>query len=284
MFNRVAIVGVGLIGGSLGLALRERRLAREIVGVGRNPETLAKAEGLGAITEGTTDFAAGVAEADLIVLATPIGQILADMARLPALLKPDTIVTDVGSVKGEIALSEAARGLGGHFVPGHPMAGSERSGVEAARANLFLDATWALTPTSETDPAALHSVRELAMAVGARVITLTPEAHDRAVAVTSHLPHVLAYALASVAGDVAATDPQTWSLAAGSFRSGTRVARSSPAFWREITFSNRAALIDAVRASRAELDAALAALEAGDEPALEALFRRGYDALSDVAE
>lgn len=260
------------------MALRQRRLAAEVVGVGRNPETLAKAQRLGAITEYTTDFAAGVAGTGMVVLATPVSQILSDLVRLPGLLAPDALVTDVGSTKGEIARLGDGHLPGGAFVPGHPMAGSERSGVEAARGDLFLEATWAFTPTEQTRPDALSRVRHMAQEVGARVITLTPEAHDRAVAVTSHLPHVLAYALAAIAGEAATADPHVWDLAAGSFRSGTRVAHSSPALWREIVLSNRDALVDALRACRSELDAALAALESGDGTALETIFRRGYDA------
>ena len=274
---RVAIVGVGLIGGSLGMALRERRLASSVVGVGRNANTLQKAVGLGAIDAFVTDFAEGVQNADLVVLATPIGQILADTEKLPGSLSPGAIVTDVGSTKGEIA-EAGDRFLPGVFVPGHPMAGGERSGVEAARANLFEEATWAITPTPHTNPDALQTVRHLAQAVGARVITLSPQEHDEAVAATSHLPHVLAYALASVAGQKAARNAHVPDLAAGSFASGTRVAQSSPELWREIAFSNRAALADAVRACQAELSEVLAALEAGDGDALQAAFVRGHKA------
>ncbi len=274
---RVAIVGVGLIGGSLGLALRDRRLAETVLGVGRSADGLEKAVRLGAIDTFSTDFAEGVRDADLIFLATPIGQILADIEKLPGLLAPNAIVTDVGSTKGEIA-DAGDRFLPNHFVPSHPMAGGEKSGVEAARADLFENATWAITPTERTNPDAQNTVRRLALAFGSRVITLSPPAHDAAVAAISHLPHVLAYALASVAGKEAEQNPHVLNLAAGSFASGTRVAHSSPDLWREIAFSNREALANAVRLCQAELADVLQALETGDADAIQAAFVRGYDA------
>jgi prephenate dehydrogenase len=284
MFTRVAIVGVGLIGGSLGMALRRERLAQTIVGVGRNAETLEKAVGLGAIDSFATDFAEGVQEADLIVLATPIRQILADIERLAPLLAPGAIVTDVGSTKAEIAQVGATHLPADAFIAGHPMAGSERSGVEAARHDLFLEATWALTPTATTTDDTLNRVRHLAQHVGARTVVLTPEEHDRIVAVTSHLPHVLAYALSAIAGEQAKAAPRLYDLAAGSFASGTRVAASSPELWRDIALTNREALTAMVRAYRSELDEVLTALESDDEAKLLAAFRRGYEAKINVGD
>lgn len=275
---RVAIVGVGLIGGSLGMALRERRLAEVVVGIGRSPAALEKALYLGAIDEFTTDLADGVRSADLIVLATPIGQILADLGRLPTLLSPQAVVTDVGSTKAEIAREGDRLLTNGAFVPGHPMAGSERSGVEAARADLFIEATWALTPTDATNREALKVVRHLAQAVGARTIVLDPHSHDRAVAVTSHLPHVLAYALTTLAAAESQCNPHLLDLAAGSFASATRVAGSSPELWRDIALSNQAALLEAIRAYRTLLTEAETILESGDADALLALFQRGHAA------
>lgn len=279
LFSRVAIVGVGLIGGSLGMAVREGRLAESVVGIGRSAERLEDARRLGAIDEAATDWASGVTDADLIVLATPIEQVLSDIRRLSPFLAPGAIVTDVGSTKGEIARAGDEHLPPGAFVPGHPMAGSERAGVENAAPDLFVGATWAFTPTEKTDVGALERVCALAEATGARVLTLSPEEHDRAVAVTSHLPHVLAYALMALARERAAERPDSplFDLAAGSFASATRVAASSPELWREIAMTNRRALADALRAYRRELDAALAALESGDGDSLLTLFRRGHD-------
>ena len=279
MFERVAIVGVGLIGGSLGLALRGRGMAREVVGIGRSEASLERAVTHGAITRYTTDLRYGIREADLVVLATPISRILSDLERLNDGLSPECVVTDVGSTKSDIARAGDEAVPGGRFVPGHPMAGSEKSGVDAARADLFNGATWALTATEMTNPEALGRVRDMAVGVGAHVREFSPEAHDRAVAVTSHLPHVLAYALAAVAGGRVAEEPQLFDLAAGSFASGTRVAHSDPDLWVEIALANRKALAEAVRESRAQLDHALAALDQGDTDALRGAFRRGWDAV-----
>ena len=278
MFPRVAIVGVGLIGGSLGMALKNRRLAQSVVGIGRETGRLETARELGAIDDLTTDFAAGISQADLVVLATPVPQILADLSRMAPLLSPGAIVTDVGSTKGQIARAGDAALPGGAFVAGHPMAGSERAGVEAAHAELFIEATWALTPTARTDENALARVRALAQAVGARTLVLEPDAHDKAVAVTSHLPHVLAYALAALAGDMAKNTPHLFEMAAGSFASATRVAGSSPELWQGVALSNREALADALRAFRTDLDATLAALGSGDADALLEAFARGHAA------
>lgn len=276
--GQIAIVGIGLLGGSLGMAVRQRGLAESVIGIGRNPETLGRAVSLGAIDEFTIDFARGVSQADLIVLATPIPLILSDLERLPGLLKTSSIVTDVGSTKAEIAAA-GAQYLGEAFVPGHPMAGSEKSGVDAARANLFEGATWVITPTGTTDPTATEKVVQLAEAVGARVVPLSPDSHDRAVALTSHLPHIMAYALAALAGRQANTEPRLFDLAAGSFASATRVAHSSPELWRDIALSNRPALLETLEAYRAELDTMTAALESGDAAQLESLFFHGHQSV-----
>ncbi len=277
-FSRVAIVGVGLIGGSLGMALRGRRLAQTIVGIGRDAARLETARGLGAVDEIATDPAAGVDGADLVVLATPIRQIIADLATLSPLLSPGALVTDVGSTKAEIARAGDAALPRGTFVAGHPMAGSERSGVEAANPELFIEAVWALTPTAATNPDALDRVKALAQGVGARVLVLDPHEHDRAVAVTSHLPHVLAYALSALAADTARNSPHLYDLAAGSFASATRVAASPPDLWQDVALTNRAALAEVLRAYRADLDTVLAALDAGNADVLRDRFQAGFDA------
>lgn len=274
MISRLAIVGVGLIGGSAGLGARERQLAAHVVGVGPNLPTLEKARARGAVDSFSTNLAEGVARADLVLLAAPVPRILEQLRELAPLLAPGAAVTDAGSTKGEIA-RVGAEALGAAFVPGHPMAGSERSGVDAARGDLFLEATWALTPTPVSDPGAVERVRAFAQGLGARVLTLDPDAHDRAVAVTSHLPHVLAYALAALAGREAQETPHLFDLAAGSFASATRVAGSPPELWEGIALSNRDALLVALRGYVGELRAVEAALETGDGAALLDAFRRG---------
>ena len=267
MFRKIAIVGVGLLGGSIGLAVRERKLALEVVGVETNPHSRAEATARGAVEKCTDLLGMGVAGADLVVLACPVQTIVSELARLAPLLGAHTIVTDVGSVKAPIA--EAGLALGGAFVPGHPMAGGERGGMELARADLFEGAAWALTPGSQTRPAAVTKIAQLVEGLGARVVTMTPEEHDATVAATSHLPHLLAYAFSATVG----ASP---TLEGPSFRDATRVASSDPAFWREICLMNRKPLGDALDRCIGELDAMLKALDAEDGAMLEALFRKGW--------
>ena len=274
-FGTVTIVGVGLIGGSLGMALKQRRLAQRVIGVGRNPERLEKAGALGAIDAGVTDLARGVAGADVIVLCTTVGHIVEALPRVLEAVRPDAVVTDVGSTKGTIARRAAGFPF---FVGGHPMAGSEQAGVESATPLLFEEATWAVTPTEDNDPGAVKMVERLAREVGATTLTLSPEAHDAMLAVTSHLPHVLASALMRQAAGAQGIHPQTQRLTAGSFADATRVAASPPEIWRDVCLTNREALLAALHGFRAELDTLEAAVEAGDAARIEAFFAAGAEA------
>lgn len=274
-FGTVAIVGVGLIGGSLGMALKTRRLAERVIGIGRSQERLNTAVALGAIDIGVTGLSEGLAEADVIVLCSTVGHIIKTLAETLALAKPGAVVTDVGSTKGSIVM--AARG-NSRFVGGHPMAGSEQTGVEAATPYLFEEATWAVTPSEMTDPEALHTVEMLAREVGATTLTLAPWAHDAMLAVTSHLPHVLASALMRQAMRTRGIYSETDRLTAGSFADATRVAASSPELWRDVCLSNRDALLAAMRGFRSELDILEAAITAGDPAGLEAFFAAGAEA------
>lgn len=274
-FGTVAIVGVGLIGGSLGMALKGRRLAHRVIGIGRNPERLDKAVALGAIDAGMTDLARGVAEADVVVLCTTVGHIVETLPGVLKAVKPGAVVTDVGSTKGAIARQAAGFPF---FVGGHPMAGSEQAGVEAATPLLFEEATWAVTPTEGSDPGAVRTVERLAREVGATTLTLSPEAHDSMLAVTSHLPHVLASSLMRQASAAQRIHPQTQRLTAGSFADATRVAASPPEIWRDVCLTNREALLAALKGFQAELDALEAAVEAGDAAQIEAFFAAGAEA------
>lgn len=271
-FGTVAIIGVGLIGGSLGMALRSRRLARRVVGIGRDRARLDIAVRLGAIDAGTENMADGIAEADCVVLCTTVGHILETVGETLRLAKPGAVVTDVGSTKGAIV---RAVGDAPFFVGGHPMAGSEQTGVEAATPHLFQEATWALTPTETTSPDALARMRALAQEVGAATLVVTPDAHDAMVALTSHLPHALASALMRQAALTCATLPQTQRLAAGSFTDMTRVAASSPALWRDVCLTNRDAVLAALQGFRIELSVLEDAVDAGDAEAIEAFFAAG---------
>ncbi len=274
-FGTVAIVGVGLIGGSLGRALKKRRLAQRVIGIGRSAERLEKAVALGAIDVGTTEMTQGLAEADVVVLCTTVGHIVSILQQTLEAVKPGAVVTDVGSTKGTIVAQAAGAPF---FVGGHPMAGSEQGGVEAATPLLFEEATWAITPTEKTDPQTLRTVEMLAREVGATTLTLTPEAHDSMLAVTSHLPHVLASSLMRQAAALQKTHPQTQQLTAGSFADATRVAASSPELWRDVCLTNKDALLTALRDFRSELDRLEEAVSAGDAGRIEAFFAEGGQA------
>jgi prephenate dehydrogenase len=260
-FSRAAIIGVGLIGGSLGMAMRARRLAREIVGVARVPETIGIARARGAIDGGTTDPVDGVQDADLVVLATP-PELVVPMARhvLPY-LRAGAIVTDVASVKGEIVRGiESALEPGGGvaFVGGHPMAGNEGRGVSSASPNLFEGAGYIITRTPRTDAEAGERIVALAHAVGARPMVMDPDAHDRTVARVSHLPYLLAAALMAAAADETAA-------AGPSFLGATRVAGSPVPMWAQICRLNRQEIVDALRAFRGRLDRLERALADGTD-------------------
>ena len=270
-FERAAIVGVGLIGGSLALAARAAGLIGEVFGLGRSAANLDVARQRGIIDHAVQDPAA-IGPVDLVVLAVPVRSTARMAAALLPHLRPGTVVTDVGSVKGEVvAQCEAALPADRPFVGGHPIAGSERAGAAAADAGLFRGAPCVLTPTARTDATALAAVRALWEGVGARVSEMTPAAHDRALAWVSHLPHVVAYALV---GALAGADGQLAALAGGSWRDATRVAASPAELWRDIFLANREAVLAATDAFGAEVARLRAALAAGDEPALLALLER----------
>lgn len=215
----------------------------------------------GAIDSYTTDFAEGARQCELLYLATPAGVIIEQIRRLSSMTDAEIVVTDAGSTKAEIVRAAAALPPNIHFVGGHPMAGSEESGVEAASAGLFNGAVYALTPDSCTNPAALEIVRALAEAAGARVLLLAADEHDRAVAITSHLPHIVAgifVRLAARAGE------QTAKLTAGSFRDLTRVAGSLSTVWGDISITNAGAILDAAREFRDALHEIEGLIRSGD--------------------
>ncbi|HTK91285.1 MAG TPA: prephenate dehydrogenase/arogenate dehydrogenase family protein [Verrucomicrobiae bacterium] len=273
MIRRLCIVGPGLLGGSIALAARARHLAGEIVVVGRSEASVAPAVRAGAADRGTTDLAAGLRGVDLCVLATPVATLERQLAAVWAAAEPGIIITDVGSTKGRIVATAdrlaAERPL--DFVGSHPMAGSERAGFAEARADLFVAATVILTPTGRTAPAALARVRAFWEAVGGRATVLDPLTHDRATAVVSHLPHLVADALVDA---VLRMDPAFLDVAARGFRDTTRIAASSPPVWREIFQDNRAALSEALAAFRKSLDHLEAVIALGDAAAVEAELER----------
>jgi prephenate dehydrogenase len=272
-YQRAAIIGIGLIGGSFGLAVKRAGLVDEVVGVARSETTRALAVECGAADWTTDDRARAVREADLVYLATPIGTILSTLAQLGPHLKPGALVTDAGSTKSRIVAAAAALPPAVAFLGGHPMAGSEQAGVAAARADLFQGATYLLTPTATTAPETLERMLQLVQAIGAEPLVLEPELHDRMVAVTSHLPHALAWALCAAAARreaPAALAP----FAAGAWRDTTRIAASPEQVWADIFLTNPENLAATARDLRDELDELLRLVESGDRPGVLAYLAR----------
>ncbi len=259
----VAILGVGLIGGSIGLALRRGGRAVRVVGIGRDPAGLELARGRGAIDHGTTDPARGLAEADVVVVCTPVGRIATDAISAAAAAPPGVLITDAGSTKASIVRAvEADDRARGAFVAGHPLAGSERKGVAHARADLFDDRPCVLTPTDRTPSDRIDRARSFWQSLGCRVVTMTPDEHDRALAMTSHLPHAVAAALAR------SVPAELLGLAAGAYRDGTRVSASTSELWAEIFLDNRGPLLDALSRFEAELTGLRRAVESADPAAV----------------
>ena len=265
MINKLCIVGIGLIGGSLARALRVVGYAHEIVGYGRSVGNLQQAVELGVIDRAEVSLTDAVRHVDMVVLAVPVGCMAEILGEVGPALADRAVVTDVGSVKGSVIA--AARGALGkrfaHFVPGHPLAGTEQSGVAASQADLFQGRRVILSPEPETDADAMASVRAMWEAAGAEVATLSAVDHDRILAVSSHLPHMLAYCLMDM---VVRHDDHRAILecAASGFRDTTRVAGSDPVMWRDICLANRDALLAALRQYHDDLGALAVAIEKGD--------------------
>jgi prephenate dehydrogenase len=271
-FGKVAVVGVGLIGGSFALALKAARLAGHVVGIGRGMANLKLALEHGIVDSIGTD-AAQAADADLVLIAAPVAQYPRILGALAPQLKPSALLTDAGSTKRDV-VAAARAALGGkiaQFVPAHPIAGAERSGAAAAGAELFRGKRVVLTPLAENPAATVQAVEEAWSACGARVARMSPEEHDALLAAVSHLPHLLAYALVHEVAS-RADAAQLFGYAAGGFRDFTRIASSHPEMWRDICVANRDRLLDELERYLAKLQALRPLLEAGDGAALEKLF------------
>lgn len=276
ILHKLVIIGVGLIGGSFALALRKAGLVKHIVGLGRSWENLQRALKLGILDEITDDFPLALKNADLILLAIPVGQTAKILAQIAPHLESKTIITDVGSTKQDVvaaARSFLLRHLK-NFVPGHPIAGTELSGINAANADLFRDKNLVLTPLDETDTNALERVKELWQGCGARVSQMNAYQHDEILAAMSHLPHVLAFALMNHTCSLNIGDsPDDLLRFAGSgFRDFTRIAGSSPELWRDICLANRELLLKQIDAYQKELTSIRRMLVSGDGSALEKAF------------
>jgi prephenate dehydrogenase len=263
---KVAVLGVGLIGGSIGLAAR-RRLDAEVVGSGRSPERLARAVELGAIDRGTASVASACEGADLVFCCAPVAALPGQAREALAAAGPDTVVTDVGSTKGELV---AALGGDERFIGGHPLAGAETAGVENAREDLFEGARWYLTPTEQVSGLLYDHLQRTISGLGARPQAIDPQGHDRLMAEISHLPHVLADVLAAEAAESLAGDSERLPDVGPSFRDMTRVAGSNPAIWADIFASNREAVADSVDSVAERLRAAARLVREGDREALAA--------------
>ncbi len=254
-FRKVAIIGVGLIGGSLALAMREQGLVTEVVGVGRGVENLEKAIELGIIDSYSTDVCEGVKDADLVFLAVPVLSIASVIKTAAGSLKQGAIVTDGGSVK-ETVLRDAKKVLPGgvHFIAGHPIAGTEFSGAAAAFATLYQGKKCILTPDSDTDAEALSAVRGIWESVGSIVTEMAPKTHDAILGAVSHLPHVIAYALVNTVDGTDAGDRTAIDYSGGGFKDFTRIASSSPDMWKDICLMNKTAIVDVIEGFQRELE------------------------------
>ena len=277
-WNNVTLVGVGLLGGSLGLALQRHQLARQVVGLVRRRASLAECAKLGVVHRATLDPRRAVADADRVVLCTPLGRMREIFERMLTALKPGAVVTDVGSVKGSVVreLEPRVAAAGGHFVGSHPMAGAEKTGPGAARADLFAKAICVVTPTRRTSAQAVQRVEALWRAVGGIPLRLDPDQHDELVSRSSHLPHVVAAALAQAVLDPAYPREQAQLCATG-FRDATRIASSSPEMWRDIALANAANLSRALGAFIADLQRFRRALKAGDVEAIQRFFEQAKE-------
>ena len=275
LIRRLCIIGVGLIGGSLARALKQAGEVGEVVGCGRNEENLRTAVRLGVVDRYETDPARAVASADVVVVAVPLGAIESVLRTIVPHLAPEAVVTDVGSAKGSVVADvERVYGyLPPHFVPGHPIAGTERSGVEASFATLFQRRRVILTPLAETAAAAHRLIQRMWKLTGAEVVDMGVRHHDAVLAATSHLPHMLAYTLVDT---LARLDDRAeiFRYAAGGFRDFTRIASSDPRMWHDICVANREQLLEMIALFSADLNRLAEAIRTDDRAAMLAVFQR----------
>ena len=276
MFRRVAILGIGLIGSSIAHAIRAKKLAEHVTGYAKTEVTRAKALELGLVDAVFPSSAEAVLGADLIILCSPVGS-YADLAReiAPGLMD-GAILTDVGSVKGAVVrdvLPHVPAGV--HFIPGHPIAGTEQSGPESGFAELFVNRWCILTPLADADPAAVERLSAFWRACGSNVEVMTPEHHDLVLAITSHLPHLIAYNIVSTAADLEeVTSSEVIKYSAGGFRDFTRIAASDPTMWRDVFLNNKDAVLEMLGRFSEDLSALQRAIRWGDGEALFNIFNR----------
>ncbi len=279
LIQRLSIIGVGLIGGSLARALKRVGACGEVVGCGRNTANLQHAVELGVIDRYDTNPASAVKNADMVVVAVPLGTMASMFATIREALFPQAIITDVGSAKATV-VADARQHLGEHlprFVPGHPIAGTEKSGVAASFAELFENRRVILTPLPETDSQAHAKVTTMWKTTGAEVVDMSVEHHDKVLAATSHLPHVLAYSLVDTLANME-TRTEIFRFAAGGFRDFTRIASSDPRMWHDICLANRDAILQVLGEFSTDLAQLAEAIQQGDSQRIENIFTRAKTA------
>lgn len=276
LFNRVALIGIGLIGSSLAHAMRKQALAGEIVGFARSDATRSKALELGLVDNVYPTAAEAVKGADLVILCSPVGTYGELASEIGPVLEPGAILTDVGSVKGAVVrdvLPHVPQGV--HFIPGHPIAGTEQSGPESGFAELFTNRWCILTPLADADPVAVERLVAFWRACGSNVEVMTPEHHDLVLAITSHLPHLIAYNIVSTAADLEeVTSSEVIKYSAGGFRDFTRIAASDPTMWRDVFLNNKDAVLEMLGRFSEDLSALQRAIRWGDGDMLFDVFTR----------
>lgn len=279
LIQRLAIIGVGLIGGSLARALKRANAVGEVIGCGRNLNNLQQAVELGVIDRYDTNPAQAVTEADMIVVAVPLGTIAPIFAAIRDNLSAQAIITDVGSAKATV-VADARQHLGNYlprFVPGHPIAGTEKSGVAASFAELFEQHRVILTPLPETDPQAMTTVSNMWTQTGAEVIAMSVTHHDEVLAATSHLPHILAYSLVDTLAKMAERT-EIFRFAAGGFRDFTRIASSDPQMWHDICLANQQAILQVLDSFKTDLAQLITAIQQQDSQYIATVFSRAKSA------
>jgi prephenate dehydrogenase len=274
-FQKITLAGVGLLGGSLGLAIKQRSLAKRVDGLVRRIASVTECEKLGVVDHATRDPQKAAENADLVILCSPIARMREVLEPMLAGLKPGAIVTDVGSVKASVVreLEPLARKAGGYFVGSHPMAGAEKMGPGAARADLFENAACVITPTTESSKEAVAQVESFWRAVGCSPLRMTPDLHDDLVSRSSHLPHVVAAELSNYV--LSPTHPKEQALlCANGFRDTTRIASGSPEMWRDIALANRQNLARVLGVFIEDLQEFQRSLDDGDSKAIEEFFEK----------
>ena len=276
LFDRVALIGIGLIGSSLSHVIRQRGLAAEITGYARSEPTRKRALEIGLVDQIFSSASGAAAGADLVILCSPVGTYAELAQEIGPVLKPGAILSDVGSVKGAVVrdvtphLSKEV-----HFIPGHPIAGTEQSGPDAGFAELFVNRWCILTPPPESDQEAVAALTKFWEACGSNVETMTPEHHDLVLAITSHLPHLIAYNIVSTAADLEeVTNSEVIKFSAGGFRDFTRIAASDPTMWRDVFLNNKDAVLEMLGRFSEDLSALQRAIRWGDGEMLFNLFAR----------